>query len=178
MIIVVMQGYAVKRVPKMIRGITMALVIALSAVGGIIYLQISKLFYQSNPGMVFGLIAMFDAMVLIFILVSIFFGKYGDPPKNVEGEDNNSRQTEGETYFGNLDDPGFEDSIQDVPFGQDIHEEKIPEMSSFLEASSFQTKPLGVDSTIMHSQQENSIIHGLSMRHDETMNMETKEGVH
>lgn len=45
MIIVVMQGYAVKRVPKMIRGITMALVIALSAVGGIIYLQISKLFY-------------------------------------------------------------------------------------------------------------------------------------
>lgn len=41
--------------------------------------------------MVFGLIAMFDAMVLIFILVSIFFGKYGDPPKNVEGEDNNSR---------------------------------------------------------------------------------------
>lgn len=37
-IIVAMQGYAAKRVPKMIRGIIMALIIALSGVGGIIYL--------------------------------------------------------------------------------------------------------------------------------------------
>ena len=45
MIIVAMQGYAVKRVPKMIRGITMALIIALSGFGGILYLQISKVFF-------------------------------------------------------------------------------------------------------------------------------------
>ena len=38
MIIVVMQGYAAKRVPKMIRGITMALIIALCSAGGIVYL--------------------------------------------------------------------------------------------------------------------------------------------
>lgn len=38
MIIVAMQGYAVKRVPKMIRGIIMALIISLSGIGGIIYL--------------------------------------------------------------------------------------------------------------------------------------------
>ena len=38
MIIVAMQGYAAKRVPKMIRGIVMALIISLSNVGGIIYL--------------------------------------------------------------------------------------------------------------------------------------------
>jgi len=44
-IIVAMQGYAVKRVPKMIRGITMALIIALSGFGGILYLQISKVFF-------------------------------------------------------------------------------------------------------------------------------------
>ena len=37
-IIVAMQGYAVKRVPKMIRGIIMALIISLSGIGGIIYL--------------------------------------------------------------------------------------------------------------------------------------------
>lgn len=37
-IIVAMQGYAVKRVPKMIRGIVMALIISLSGVGGILYL--------------------------------------------------------------------------------------------------------------------------------------------
>ena len=44
-IIVAMQGYAVKRVPKMIRGIVMALIIALSGLGGIIYLQLSKIFF-------------------------------------------------------------------------------------------------------------------------------------
>ena len=55
-IIVAMQGYAVKRVPKMIRGIVLALIISFSGLGGIIYLQLSKLFYDSAPNMVFGLI--------------------------------------------------------------------------------------------------------------------------
>ena len=38
MIIVAMQGYAVKRVPKMIRGIVMSLIIAVSALGSMLYL--------------------------------------------------------------------------------------------------------------------------------------------
>ena len=38
MIIVAMQGYAVKRVPKMIRGIVMSLIICVSGLGGILYL--------------------------------------------------------------------------------------------------------------------------------------------
>jgi len=80
MIIVAMQGYAVKRVPKMIRGIVMSLIICLSALGGIVYLQASKPFFESNPNWVFGLIGVFDAMVLVLILVSIACGKYGDPP--------------------------------------------------------------------------------------------------
>lgn len=78
-IIVAMQGYAVKRVPKMIRGITMALIISLSGVGGIIYLQLSKIFFVKAPNMVFGLIGFFDAIVLVLILVAIMCGKYGDP---------------------------------------------------------------------------------------------------
>lgn len=77
-VIVAMQGYAVKRVPKMIRGIVMALIIALSGLGGIIYLQISKIFFQTAPNMVFGLIGIFDVIVLVFILVMIAMGKYGD----------------------------------------------------------------------------------------------------
>ena len=81
MIIVSMQGYAVKRVPKMIRGITMAVIISLSAIGGVVYLQLSKLFYESNVNMVFGLIAAFDGVVLLVILVSIFTGYYGDPAR-------------------------------------------------------------------------------------------------
>lgn len=79
MVIVAMQGYAVKRVPKMIRGIVMALIISLSGMGGIIYLQLSKLFYESAPNMVFGLLGLFDAAVLIFILICIALGLYGDP---------------------------------------------------------------------------------------------------
>ena len=62
----------------MIRGIIMALIIALSAFGGIIYLQLSKLFFETAPGMVFGLVGVFDALVLVFIITMIFMGKYGD----------------------------------------------------------------------------------------------------
>lgn len=57
----------------------MALIISLSGVGGILYLQLSKLFFESAPNMVFGLIAMFDCAVLVFILVAISVGKFGDP---------------------------------------------------------------------------------------------------
>ena len=78
-IIVAMQGYAVKRVPKMIRGIVMALIISFSGIGGILYLQISKLFFTTAPNMVFGVLAIFDALVLIFIVICIMLGLYGDP---------------------------------------------------------------------------------------------------
>ena len=56
----------------------MALIIALSGLGGILYLQISKLFFTSAPNMVFGVIGLFDVAVLILIVVSIMLGKYGD----------------------------------------------------------------------------------------------------
>ena len=77
-IIVAMQGYAVKRVPKMIRGIVMALIISLSGLGGILYLQISKLFFATAPNMVFGVIGLFDIATLVFIMIAIAMGKYGD----------------------------------------------------------------------------------------------------
>lgn len=79
MIIVAMQGYAVKRVPKMVRGIMMSLICALASTGSILYLQISKIFYDNRPNMVFGLIGLFDVLVLVLILISIMLGKYGDP---------------------------------------------------------------------------------------------------
>ena len=82
-----MQGYAVKRVPKMIRGITMAVILALSSFGGIVYQQISRIFYATNPSMVYLLIAMFDVLVLFMIIFSILMGWWGDMPKNMEVED-------------------------------------------------------------------------------------------
>ena len=88
-----MQGYAVKRVPKMIRGIVMALIIALSGLGGIIYLQLSKIFFSTAPNMVFGLIGLFDALVLLFIAVMIALGKYGDaPPQEDTFQEGNSQK--------------------------------------------------------------------------------------
>lgn len=56
----------------------MALIIALSGVGGIIYLQLSKIFLKTAPNMVFGLIGLFDAVILVFIVIMIAMGKYGD----------------------------------------------------------------------------------------------------
>ena len=77
-IIVAMQGYAVKRVPKMIRGIVMSLIISISGIGAILYLQIQKVLFEMYPNMVFGLIGIFDLIVLVFILICICLGKYGD----------------------------------------------------------------------------------------------------
>ena len=89
-IIVAMQGYAVKRVPKMIRGIVMALIISLSGLGGVIYLQLCNLFMSTAPNMVFGLIGLFDVLVLIGIVIMIVAGKYGDvaPQEDTFGEGN------------------------------------------------------------------------------------------
>lgn len=103
----------------MIRGIVMALIIASASAGGVVYLQVSKLFYESNPNMVFGLIFLMDSIALIFMTASIFMGMYGDPPKNMElGGDEASRVTEAdqETYFDK--DIGFGDEIADAPFGE------------------------------------------------------------
>lgn len=133
MIITVMQGYAVKRVPKMIRGIVMALIIAAASLGGVLYLQVSKLFYESNPNMVFGLIAIFDGVSLIAVLICIAFGKYGEPPSQIELEgENDSKANEvgdGGHYMDIEPDTGFAGDIPDAPFG-DIYEEHIPEVGS------------------------------------------------
>ena len=139
MIIVAMQGYAVKRVPKMIRGIVMALIIALSGVGGIVYLQLCKPFFETAPNMVFGWIGLFDGLVLIFILAMIAWGKYGDvaPQEDTFGE-GNSQKNEKTADF--IKDHEFDDEILEVPFNKELYEEHIPEMSSYHEQSSFHTK--------------------------------------
>ena len=89
-IIAAMLGYAVKRIPKMIRGITNALFLSLSAAGGILYQQITKPFFETAPNMVFVWIGIFDVMVLIFIVIMIYLGKYGDaaPQEDTDGEGN------------------------------------------------------------------------------------------
>ena len=137
-----MQGYAVKRVPKMIRGIVMALIISLSGFGGVIYLQVSKPFYETAPNMVFGWIGIFDGLVLIGILICICLGLYGDvaPQEDTFGEGNSQKDEKGTADVVKNDDRGFDDDIPEVPYFKDIYDEHIPEMSSDREASSFHTK--------------------------------------
>lgn len=141
-VIVAMQGYAVKRVPKMIRGIVMALIISLSSLGGVIYLQVSKPFFETAPNMVFGFIGIFDIIVLVFILICIALGKYGDiaPQEDTFGEGNSQKHEKGTADVVKNDDRGFDDDIPEVPYFKDIYDEHIPEMSSEREASSFHTK--------------------------------------
>ena len=83
----ILQGYAVKRVPKMIRGITMAVIIAISTLGGICYLQVSKLFFDTAAYMIFVLVAIFDVPVLILILIASCAGAWGHLPINMQAED-------------------------------------------------------------------------------------------
>ena len=126
-----------KRVPKMIRGITMAMIMALSNAGGVVYQQISKIFYQTSPGMVYLLIAMFDVLVLFMILVAILFEKWGDMPKNMEvDEDKDSKENEGAETYMDIDD-GFKDDFAEVPFGKELHDEEIPEVDSNHEYSKY-----------------------------------------
>ena len=116
MIIVAMQGYAAKRVPKMIRGIILALIAGASSFGSIIYLQISKQFYESAPNMVFGWMGIFDGFVLIMIVICVFLGLYGNPPpqEDTYGEGNSMKQ-KNQTADFIKDEDYIDDDIEPVP---------------------------------------------------------------
>jgi len=148
MILVAMQGYATKRVPKMIRGIMNALICALSSTGSIVYLQVTKPFYESAPNMVFGFIGLFDVAALVLIIITILAGLYGGPAPQEDTFDEveggaKSMRMENQTADFIKDDDYIDDDIPDVPLYQDIYDEHIPEMSSDREASSFHTKRYG-----------------------------------
>lgn len=128
-----MQGYAVKRVPKMIRGIIMSLIGVFAACGTILYLQVQKIFFKEHPNMVFGTLAIFDVVILILIAVSIAFGWYGDPPKK-QGADDDSNAADRPT---NLEDVGFTDEFPEVPFAKDLYDEAVPEVSEYREQSMY-----------------------------------------
>lgn len=165
-IIVAMQGYAVKRVPKMIRGIVMALIIALSGIGGILYLQISKLFFTSAPNMVFGVIGLFDILVLILIIVAIMMGKYGDvAPQEDDGAGSKEQNVTADDF---AKDHAFDDDIPDVPYFRDIYEEHIPEMSSDREASSFHTKRQFLQKSHRSGSKVYDELHREGMSHDDS----------
>jgi hypothetical protein len=99
-----------KRLPKMIRGMTIATVAVSGCIGSIIYLQVEKFLSDNGtrPQMAFGAIILIDIVTLIFLGVCIFFGKYG-----------HSTGGHGEEEDEVAKDPGYMDDkqVEDVPFG-------------------------------------------------------------
>ena len=131
MIIVSMQGYAVKRVPKMIRGIIMSLIAVFAAIGTILYLQVQKVFFHTYPNMVFGTLALFDALALALILVSIAFDWYGNDAAKQAGDGASDAPDKATA----MEDAGFVDEFPEVPFAKDLYDEAVPEVSEYREFS-------------------------------------------
>jgi hypothetical protein len=77
-IIVSMQAYLLKRVPKMIRGMVYSFVGACSCFGTIVYLQLEKVTTQKiGNNMTFGSIIIIDILVLVPLLIFMAFNLYG-----------------------------------------------------------------------------------------------------
>ena len=89
--------------------------------------------------MVYSLIAMFDVAILLMLFVAIWMGKWGDDPKNMEvGEGASDENDGGATYMelsDGEDEQFFGTGMPDVPHNLDLYDEKIPEVSSDIEAS-------------------------------------------
>lgn len=70
--------------------------------------------------MVFGLIGIFDILVLVFIITMILLGKYGDVAPQEDIGEGGSQQNEKTADF--VKDHEFDDDIPDVPFFRDIYD--------------------------------------------------------
>ena len=160
-IIVAMQGYAVKRVPKMIRGIIMSLIAIFASIGTIGYLQLQKVFFKQHPNMVFGTLAFFDLIAFILIVVSIVFGWYGEPAQKQGDGDGASNAPEDNTALN--EDVGFTDEFPEVPFARDLYEEAVPEVSEYREETLAHHLSYAEDSIIQGT------VRGKSLRYRETL---------
>ncbi len=119
-IVVSMLAYLQKRIPKMIRGMTMAVIQVSGSIGSILYLQLEQRLIDdgNRPYMVFGTIIIIDVFVLIFLLICIFFGLYGSDT-GAHGQEEEEPQKEA----------GYMDAqVEDVPLNQEL--ENILEMSN------------------------------------------------
>ena len=119
--IVAIQSYVSKRTPKMIRGMINAVIGCMGCIGSIIYLQIAGWALKWHVFMIFGVIVIIDALMLVFLLIMIKIGKFGQPAydmgKSVRGEEDG------------------EGGYADIPQLPDVHEERILEANEEHEES-------------------------------------------
>ena len=133
MIIVVMQGYVAKRTPKMIRGITNAVMGIMGSLGSLPYLLMEGIFVKMwGARMVWGTMAFLDSLMLVFLVIMILMGKYGGPPHiNDHASDRGADEGQG----------GYEDIPDLGPEGgndkQKVYHEHILEASERFEESTY-----------------------------------------
>ena len=66
-----------------------AVIGVMSAIGSIIYLQIYGVLYELYPGapwLAFGVIAAIDFICLVFLVLMICLGKFGDPAPGTDDD--------------------------------------------------------------------------------------------
>lgn len=66
-----------------------AVIGVMSAIGSIVYLQIYGLLYELYPGapwLAFGVIAAIDFVCLVFLLIMICLGEFGDPAPGTDDD--------------------------------------------------------------------------------------------
>jgi len=105
-IVIIFQGYVAKRMPKMIRGITNAVMGMLGVAGSIPYLALSDYFTKLwGPIAIWGTMAALDALMLLFVMIMIIMGKYGTKPNINDGESDRGAD-EGQGGYSDIPDLG------------------------------------------------------------------------
>ena len=126
--IVAIQSYVSKRTPKMIRGMINAVIGCMGCIGSIIYLQIAGWALKWHVFMIFGVIVIIDALMLVFLLIMIKIGKFGQPAYDMGG----GSDDEGKSVRGEEDGEG---GYADIPQLPDVHEERLLEANEEHEES-------------------------------------------
>jgi hypothetical protein len=72
-----MSSYISKRTPKNIRGMIFAVIGVMACFGTILYLQLYNALLFLGAWMSFAGIALIDFVMLVFLLIMIFMGKFG-----------------------------------------------------------------------------------------------------
>ena len=113
----------------MIRGMIKAVIGCMGCIGSIIYLQIAGQALKWHAFMIFGVIAIIDAFMLIFLLFMIKIGKFGQAAYDMGG---GSDEQSGKSVRGEEDGEG---GYADIPQLPEVHEERILEANEEHEAS-------------------------------------------
>jgi len=134
MIIIILQGYVAKRTPKMIRGITNAVLGIMANLGSMIFLVLSGVFTKLwGPSGIWASMIALDSLYLFSLVIMILLGKYGTKPNINDGESDRGAD-EGKGGYEDIPDLGPDGGNIDQA---NVYNEHILEASSRNEQSTY-----------------------------------------